>query len=499
MEDLTAPVPRERPELLNNLAAVVAQMELMRPEALRVTLAVRALQGCGRVFRLRLRQDLFAKSFVSDQISCFWSHSWHGGRRKKVVTLLTLYNGLPAILCGVLAALVMLVLFTFGSLPGFQRVADSPSDHSAWSLGTGFLVTALVFVFWRPQQHVFLDRICITESDPQLKAEQILSLAGMLKRSREMLVLWDSSWSDRLWCLFELSAFLKSKADSEHSRLLVTPTFMGPCVVATFLGMFLAVVPLTTFPLDASFLIPMVFVCVFGAFGALCCAHAFRSYFQSVDDLKEKLQSVNLERTRSICCDLNHEGDMTCDREIVKDCITIWFGSQEAFEDCVRSEVLETLTSELEQSVFTRPWRIAASVPFLWACMDLAAMNAKTQHWLIAINWLLSGLTMCLLACPLNIENLANLAHRFRTRQPTAAREALMDVLVLLLALPLFLCGTALTFLSGALQPPLPSLSQAAFYGLLELVVWLKRTGCFSCARSKGQETGQPARTGHQF
>ena len=233
--------------------------------------------------------------------------------------------------------------------------------HRPRSLGTGFLVTALVFVFWRPQQHVFLDRICITESDPQLKAEQILSLAGMLKRSREMLVLWDSSWSDRLWCLFELSAFLKSKADSEHSRLLVTPTFMGPCVVATFLGMFLAVVPLTTFPLDASFLIPMVFVCVFGAFGALCCAHAFRSYFQSVDDLKEKLQSVNLERTRSICCDLNHEGDMTCDREIVKDCITIWFGSQEAFEDCVRSEVLETLTSELEQSVFTRPWRIAVT------------------------------------------------------------------------------------------------------------------------------------------
>ncbi|CAK9053024.1 unnamed protein product [Durusdinium trenchii] len=99
--------------------------------------------------------------------------------------------------------------------------------------------------------------------------------------------------------------------------------------------------------------------------------------------------------------------------------------------------------------------------------MDLAASDAKMQHWLIAINWLLSGLTVCLLAGPLNIENMASLAHRFRARQPTAGREALMDVLVLLLVAPLVLCGTALTFLSGALQPPLPSL-------------WPPSTACWS-------------------
>lgn len=50
------------------------------------------------------------------------------------------------------------------------------------------------------------------------------------------------------------------------------------------------------------------------------------------------------------------------------------------------------------------------SIPFLWACMDLAASDAKMQHWLIAINWLLSGLTMCWLACPLNIDPQLNLA-----------------------------------------------------------------------------------------
>ena len=67
-----------------------------------------------------------------------------------MVTLLTLYNGLPAILCGVLAALVMFVLFTFGSLPGFQRVADSTSDHSAWQLGeaTDFSFAFLCWVYF---------------------------------------------------------------------------------------------------------------------------------------------------------------------------------------------------------------------------------------------------------------------------------------------------------------------------------------------------------------
>ena len=45
---------------------------------------------------------------------------------------------------------------------------------------------------------------------------------------------------------------------------------------------------------------------------------------------------------------------MLCDRKIVQECVTIWFGSQKDFEHCARTEVLEVLTRGLEEQLLTR-------------------------------------------------------------------------------------------------------------------------------------------------
>ena len=45
-----------------------------------------------------------------------------------------------------------------------------------------------------------------------------------------------------------------------------------------------------------------------------------------------------------------------CDREILKDCVSIWFGQREAFEDYVRLRVAEEMSAGLEHLVFTRSW-----------------------------------------------------------------------------------------------------------------------------------------------
>ena len=54
---------------------------------------------------------------------------------------------------------------------------------------------------------------------------------------------------------------------------------------------------------------------------------------------------------------------MLCDRKVVKECVKIWFGSQEAFEETVRSEVLETLTVVLSEGVFTNRWILGVTSP----------------------------------------------------------------------------------------------------------------------------------------
>ena len=57
-------------------------------------------------------------------------------------------------------------------------------------------------------------------------------------------------FQERLWCLFELAAFLKSKdMASAKQKLIVRPIFFGPISMAIFLFSFAVALPLTTVPL----------------------------------------------------------------------------------------------------------------------------------------------------------------------------------------------------------------------------------------------------------
>ena len=256
---------------------------LSTQEVLRVTPAYKACEKCAQVFRVGSSSSQYHKSQQSDRIGRFWSYSWHGSRWMKVLTLLVQYNGLASILLGTFAAFVMLLLFSLGHLPIYERPSyNGEEGASLWSLAVGLLVSIVSFTSWKSRQQVFLDRICINHEDADMKTEAIFSLAGMLKASKELLVLWDTSWSDRLWCLFEMAAFLKSK-NAENSRrvLIIRPTTVGPCSIAALLTTWSSMFGLSMFPLSG--------------FGALLLAMSgfwaivvFCGYFSAVEILEER-------------------------------------------------------------------------------------------------------------------------------------------------------------------------------------------------------------------
>ena len=148
-----------------------------------------------------------------------------------MLTLITIYNGRAAIGLGMFLAVVMMVLSLLLDLPGYDRHGMREDDWSMWSSWSGFLVTALVMIFWRPQTRVFLDSTCISQCNDELKAkgisvaewlrftllgimfdssaeslnfvgayelsnQGIVSLAGLLRRSDSMLILWDPTWTE---------------------------------------------------------------------------------------------------------------------------------------------------------------------------------------------------------------------------------------------------------------------------------------------------------------
>ena len=358
-EQLESPASEQR-QLESLVATRIAEMQILDPEVLRVTPAHKAFQNFAHALRPAGKGDFHRKSFVREEISSFWSHSWHGDPSKKILTLLMFYNGAASILIGTLVAFLMMILFSLGCLPGFSRGRHPNVVNviwSTWALLSGFITSLLIFIFWRSQHLIFLDRICINQNDAKLKAASIFSLAGLLKRSQEMLLLWDSTWSDRLWCQFEMSAFLKSK-EAPCRELLIRPTFLGPCTCTIFICAFLINISVTTVPLDGSGpLLPMLATLIFAHIVGYFMVLAFRNYFRGIQVLKEKMRSFSFDDSRCHCCDVDHQrsdgNTLICDKQIIKKCVSIWFGCQDAFEDFVQTNVTEKLSARLEIGVFT--------------------------------------------------------------------------------------------------------------------------------------------------
>ena len=62
-------------------------------------------------------------------------------------------------------------------------------------------------LFWQRGKGIFLDTLCIKQDDSRWKALALLSMPALLKASDSLLVLWDPSYTRRLWCCFEIAAF----------------------------------------------------------------------------------------------------------------------------------------------------------------------------------------------------------------------------------------------------------------------------------------------------
>ena len=320
-------------------------------------------------------------------------------------------------------------------------------------MNAGVSATCLAAIFWRPQTPVFFDQICIS-SDPRLKTQAIFSLAGMMKSTDTMLILWDPTWAERLWCLFELAAFLKTK-ETQKQVLVVRPIFLGPISIAIFLTVSMSVMPITTAPIESidtptSLIVPISAILLLGLVVLYPVLSTIRSYFRHLEVMKRQLQAISFDTTRSACCDLNHVSatgtPLFCDRKIVKECVKSWFGSQKDFEEAVRSEVLEVLNRDLTETVFSGPWILGVTTPTLLAFMDLSATFAQDFQALItggsmawsvwdhpALCLFIEGLVLWLVAFPPCKDIMILCCRIMRTKPKSRCFEAMKNTLTLVL------------------------------------------------------------------
>ncbi|CAE7938121.1 unnamed protein product [Symbiodinium sp. KB8] len=214
---------------------------------------------------------------------------------------------MAAFVAGTLSALVMMCLFCLDLLPGYFRRpflgSDTEYKYGPWALLTGVVVSTLTLFLWRPKQAMFLDRICINQVDQAMKAEGVLNMGAILKHSDSMLVLWDTTFASRLWCLFEMAAFLKSHEDGlEHLR--IKPTYLAPCTfVIAFCVMLMMLFELTV-PFVSIYVVVMKLSLL--ALSCITAARLLFLYYSSVRALQEQLRDFRIVDAKCVCCDLGH-------------------------------------------------------------------------------------------------------------------------------------------------------------------------------------------------
>ena len=323
-----------------------------------------------------------------------------------------------------------------------------------WCTLTGGLVFTILLFAWRSQCWVFFDQICIHQYEAHLKTSGILSIGSFLKCSEKFLLVWDETYTQRLWCMLELAAFCSSHEQPE-AKIRIRPTAMAPCVLAVAVSSWAQVLLYLLTLFEGAFYVQMA-----ARWAALYVVVAFsRAQYRTMEAMFEKLSSFTVEGAACACCDRGHEMrdgrpvDL-CDRDVVLECIRSWYGSVQSFEGIVKLRMRNMLYHQLGTSLFPYAWLVVSSAPLFWGWLDIIASRARGGFWREVAITLVGALGWSLFMFPVVFQTSLIVARYCRHR----AREAWQDQLKTIIAA---LAPTLLSFLGNWTSRQIKDLPQA--------------------------------------
>mmetsp|Transcript_18207 Transcript_18207/g.42610 ORF Transcript_18207/g.42610 Transcript_18207/m.42610 type:complete len:556 (-) Transcript_18207:18-1685(-) len=408
----------------------ISNMRPAAPDILRAVPARSALFGFGQALRQKNR-PVHHLSHAVTAIDEFWSHSWHGRLWTQILTLLLINNRLPAFCAANLAALLGASLFAFEALPGGWYPDSDASPKSFWAVLLGTLTYTLVLLAWPARQSVFIDAICIDREDHTRRSQGLISIGAFLKESASMVLLWDATYCSRLWCVFEMAAFMHSRKDGERPKLKIHPTSLGPACVFSTAAITGVAFCTRLLPENrpALFWSVQAFIILFGCYA---CVRFFRQYLRSIETLHQEMRTFSTDKTDCYCCSTGHVQTQHCDREILLKCITLWFGSVQMFEQAVRADVVQILTKQLTTDFVSYKMCVLAFSAEVWVHLDLASAEFRFRPELNrAHSTVLRGFVWWLANVPVIVFVMMRLAHVLRSRRRSWLMDEIINVCIL--------------------------------------------------------------------
>eukprot|EP00929_Paragymnodinium_shiwhaense_P043230 TRINITY_DN22264_c0_g2_i2.p1 TRINITY_DN22264_c0_g2~~TRINITY_DN22264_c0_g2_i2.p1 ORF type:complete len:676 (+),score=21.27 TRINITY_DN22264_c0_g2_i2:262-2289(+) len=367
------------------------------------------------------------------EVDDFLSHDWGTRRFPKLLALLFLYNVTDASIVSALVALPVASMGAWYNRPHMAKICCP-------------FVWAFVFMFGQRLRRaacmhrlVFLDKLCIHQTDTAKKAAGILGLAGFLRASRRLVVLWSPRYFTRLWCSYELAAW--SYLHSAGRRPVVfLPVARATLVLQVMLLVLVqfAIGTVLLWDADAEEWIGLVQSKVLHLVAALAVFPLVASIVSLVKEMEQiqgEVEGYSMRDTKCYCCTHNHVHPDTgkpipCDRRLIYTTLHEWWKktSQRSELQCSERQVQlrDTDGSDVAVEEFNEKVKLnllnvvrrthssllvcsygdilCAAIPTMWAACDRVIMLIVQHHGYEAcLHWVLEYLSMWLFVYPLGL------------------------------------------------------------------------------------------------
>ena len=354
--------------------------------------------------------DPYAHSSAVDTIDYFLSHSWRDRRVSKWLIMLYAVNHTFAMLSGMAVTVLFLVLEGAGvplptihncvPIPSGQFMPpsnSSPAGHVIElcpggpffpicnGIPMGSFVAVYLVLFFVGHKlpcrkagrlGVFLDKACISQDDPELKAAGIAALGAVVASSKNLLSCASTDYFERLWCNYEVAIFLRIREARNVTLVpLGLPSLFLVGLVLNLVSLYLVDINPTQFinnssgidtgnPYWDSFL--AMSIC---GVGFVFYAYVLVGFCLENLVIEHELRNFSVHAAKCFCCQVDHvleDGThIMCDRVFVENHIVELYGSVAKFNKSVRQELRETVTRQLGSGAFLFPPQALISFTFL--------------------------------------------------------------------------------------------------------------------------------------
>ena len=369
------------------------------------------LSGWGKHFANNSAQSMYdiqrrdyGLSFQVSKIDNFLSHDWNTSRRRKVVVMMIYFNAHAA----TVAAVVCAVIVGLCRETPWQDIEAATNNDTRTTDLVSLLpqATFVLFLFlwqrvrgfFRRPKIAFLDRLCIAQHDPKLKTRGILGLASFLDHSEELTILWSPRFFTRLWCCFEVAAFLR-KSRRRNQRVAVLPAAtagMQLAWIATFLGgsaclqilWWAASVELRP-PQSGGMFGSTADIPLSVGILAACCLMEYQllGVWAEIQDINRQVHEFSWKASECFCCAHHHQHPETgetllCDRALVFDALKTWYvEADEEHLDKFNQEVQTTLGQRIRT-------QLAANMIFFHSTLILLLCGTYSPWLCDSVAWM---------------------------------------------------------------------------------------------------------------